>query len=295
MRIVKVGNLPLGSGYPVAIQTMWKEPLRPGDTGPLLERIERLKALGCGILRFAVPDIETAELLGSLSRLSSLPLVADIHFDWRIALRRLDLPIAKIRINPGNIGSRDKVEELVRKARDCGTALRIGVNGGSLPQDRRGSGDAAGAMVAAAEREMDILESLGFRDYLVSVKSSDMRATMDANRRLASTRDVPLHLGVTEAGPLIAGIVKSAVAIHALLSEGIGATLRVSLSDTPESEVIAGREILASARMGRPGVTIVSCPRCGRVDSTSTDSWADGRKGSTRWTVTSRSPSWVAP
>jgi len=265
MRIVKVGKLLLGPGYPVVIQSMWKESLVPGDPGPLLARIEKLKSLGCGILRFATPDVSAAELLGELSRRSPLPLVADIHFDWRIALRCLDYPIAKIRINPGNIGSRKKVEEVVRKAADRGVPIRIGVNGGSLPQDLRSSTDPAGAMVTAAERETAVLESLGFRDYLVSMKSSDLHATLEANRRFAASHDAPLHLGVTEAGPLIPGIVKNTVALHALLSEGIGATLRVSLSDSPESEVIAGREILAAARRGRPGVNIISCPRCGRA------------------------------
>ncbi len=148
--------------------------------------------------------------------------MADIHFDWRIALRCLDFPIAKIRINPGNIGSRAKVEEVVRKARDKGVPIRIGVNGGSLPQDLRDLPDTADAMLRAAEREMEVLESLGFRDYLVSMKSSDLRATLAANRRFAELYDVPLHLGVTEAGPLIPGVVKNAVAMHALLSEGIG-------------------------------------------------------------------------
>lgn len=264
MRIVKVGKILLGPGYPVAVQTMWKEPLGPGDPGALLVRIGRLKALGCDILRFAAPDLPSAEILGRLARVSPLPLVADIHFDWRIALRCLDFPIAKIRINPGNIGSRAKVEEVVRKASDRGVPIRIGVNGGSLPQDLRGAADPAGAMISAAEREMDVLESLGFKDYLVSMKSSDMRATLEANRRFAAVHDVPLHLGVTEAGPLIPGIVKNAIALHSLLSEGIGATLRVSLSDTPENEVLAGREILAAAKRGRPGVNIISCPRCGR-------------------------------
>ena len=243
MRTIKVGKVLLGPGYPVAVQTMWKEPLGPGDPGALRARIERLKTLGCDILRFAAPDLESAEILGRLARISPLPLVADIHFDWRIALRCLDFPIAKIRINPGNIGSRIKVEELVRKALDRGVPLRLGVNGGSLPRDLRG-GD--------------------FRDYLVSIKSSDMRATLDANRRFAAVHDVPLHLGVTEAGPLIPGIVKNAIALYTLLSEGIGATLRVSLSDSPENEVLAGREILAAAKRGRPGVNIISCPRCGR-------------------------------
>ncbi len=263
-RIVKVGSVLLGTGYPLVIQTMWKEPLRPQDPGPAAAKMRKLRSLGCGILRFAVPDIPSAELLGALAPHSPIPLVADIHFDWRIALRCLDFPIAKIRLNPGNIGSRNKVEEIVRKAKGQGVPIRIGVNGGSLPQDLRGEPDLARAMVLAAEREMDILESLGFRDYLVSMKSSDVGTTLSANRLFAAAYDVPLHLGVTEAGPLIPGIVKNAVALNALLSEGIGATLRVSLSDSVENEVIAGREILAAARRGGDGVTLVSCPRCGR-------------------------------
>lgn len=264
-RVVKVGDLLLGSGYPVVLQTMWKEPLRGGDFDSILERIARLKALGCGILRFAVPDLETADLLGALAQKAPLPLVADIHFDWRLALRCLDFPIAKIRVNPGNIGARSRVEEVVRKAAGQGIALRIGVNGGSLPKDLRGSADAALAMVKAAERETEVLESLGFRDYLVSMKSSDVAATLEANRQFAASHDIPLHVGVTEAGPLIPGIVKNTVALNALLTEDIGATLRVSLSDSPENEIIAGREILASAKRGRPGLTLISCPRCGRA------------------------------
>jgi (E)-4-hydroxy-3-methylbut-2-enyl-diphosphate synthase len=263
-RVVKIGNLLLGGDYPVVIQSMWKEPLRPGSQKSVPAAIEKLKALGCGILRFAVPDVESAEILGALSKLSPIPLVADIHFDWRIALRCLDFPIAKIRINPGNIGSRSKVEEVVRKAQDKGVPIRIGVNGGSLPRDLRDLPDSADALVQAAEREMEILESLGFQNYLVSMKSSDVEATLAANRRFAARHDVPLHLGVTEAGPLIPGVVRNAVALHSLLAEGVGATLRVSLSDTMENEVIAGREILAVSGGQRKGVCLVSCPRCGR-------------------------------
>lgn len=263
-RVVKIGNLLVGGDYPVVVQTMWKEPLRPGPQEEILASIDKLKSLGCGILRFAVPDIEAAELLGRLALSSPLPLVADIHFDWRIALRCMDFPIAKIRVNPGNIGSRAKVEEVVRKAQGQGVPIRIGVNGGSLPHDLRDAADLSEAMVTAAEREMEILESLRFRDYLVSMKSSDVAATLEANRRFASRHDVPLHLGVTEAGPLIPGVVKNAVALHDLLSEGIGATLRVSLSDAVEKEVIAGREILAVSGGARKGVCLVSCPRCGR-------------------------------
>jgi (E)-4-hydroxy-3-methylbut-2-enyl-diphosphate synthase len=267
-RAVKVGRVILGGDWPVSVQTMWKDPVpSPGspDFASVLERIEGLSALGCDILRFAVRDIADAEALGELAEASVLPLVADIHFDWRIALRCMDFPIAKIRVNPGNIGERWKVEEVVAKAKDRGVPIRIGVNGGSLPKDLRDSPDRALAIVEAAEREVAVFDELGFADVVVSMKASDVETTLEVNRRFASRHDIPLHVGVTEAGPLIAGVVKNAAALLPLLKEGIGSTIRVSLSDSPESEVLAGREILGCAGMRRPGVSIVSCPRCGRA------------------------------
>jgi (E)-4-hydroxy-3-methylbut-2-enyl-diphosphate synthase len=231
--------------------------------------------MGCGILRFAVPDLESAEVLGNLAAMVSMPLVADIHFDYKIALRCLDYPIAKVRINPGNIGSRERVEKVLSKAAGNGIPIRIGVNAGSLPLDLRGRLDSgemsqAEALTIAAERELAIFKEFNFSNVLVSMKASSVADTIRANRLLAERTDVPLHIGVTEAGPLIAGVVRNTVALHALLSEGIGDTIRVSLSDTMENEVIAGREILGilensrTAREGKRGVTIVSCPRCGR-------------------------------
>jgi (E)-4-hydroxy-3-methylbut-2-enyl-diphosphate synthase len=243
--------------------------------------------MGCGLLRFAVPDMETAEVLGELAAMVSMPLVADIHFDYKIALRCLDYPIAKIRINPGNIGGRKKVEQVLSRAAAKGVPIRIGVNAGSLPQDLAARIDAgkitqAEALVEAAERELAIFKEFGFSDCLVSMKASSVTDTIRANRLLAERTGAPLHIGVTEAGPLIAGVVRNTAALLALLGEGIGDTIRVSLSDTMENEVIAGREILNTAaetsesfraRQGagkrgvtpRPkGVVIVSCPRCGR-------------------------------
>ncbi len=270
-RVVKAGSLMMGGAWPVSIQTMWKSPLPgfsgPGDPSlaPILDRIATLKSLGCDILRFAVPDEASAESLGLLARLGALPLVADIHFDWRIALRCLDHPIAKLRINPGNIGARWKTAEVAAKAADKGVALRIGVNAGSLPADLRGETDLAAACVKAAEREMEEFEALGFRDYLVSMKLNEPGQVEEANRLFARTHDCPLHLGVTEAGPLIAGVARNTAALVPLLKEGIGATIRVSLSDSMESEVLAAREILVCAGGGKKGVRIVSCPRCGRT------------------------------
>jgi (E)-4-hydroxy-3-methylbut-2-enyl-diphosphate synthase len=285
-RVIKIGGfdqveaLYLGGGFPVAIQTMWKDRLSAedveGEAGAgIVARVRALKAMGCALIRFAVPDLEAAETLGALAAMVPLPLSADIHFDYKIALRCMDFPIAKIRINPGNIGSRDRVEKVLSKAAARGIPIRIGVNGGSLPADLRQSLDAgkmdrAEALVAAAERELAVFREAGFQDVLVSMKASSVEETLRANRIFAERSDVPLHIGVTEAGPLIAGVARNAVALHALLAEGIGETLRVSLSDTMENEVIAGREILGLAAEtrgeARRGVTIISCPRCGRND-----------------------------
>jgi (E)-4-hydroxy-3-methylbut-2-enyl-diphosphate synthase len=257
---------------------MWKDRLAPADLEGkagegIIARIGRLKAMGCGLLRFAVPDLEAAEVLGKLASQVSLPLVADIHFDYRIALRCLDFPIAKIRINPGNIGGRSQVEAVLSKAKALGRPIRIGVNAGSLPQDLRDAVDRGAmgresALVEAAARELAIFREFDFRDCLVSMKASGIADTIKANRLFAESGTVPLHVGVTEAGPLVAGVIRNAAALLALLGEGIGDTIRVSLSDSMENEVIAGREILGAVAdmQGKehPGVRIVSCPRCGR-------------------------------
>jgi (E)-4-hydroxy-3-methylbut-2-enyl-diphosphate synthase len=272
---------------------MWKDRLSPADIegkdgAALVGRIEDLGRMGCGLLRFAVPDIAAAVALGQLSSMVAMPLVADIHFDYKIALRCMDFPIAKIRINPGNIGGREHVRAVLQKAGANGVPIRVGVNAGSLPQDLRrrvrdGMGQAE-ALAEAAERELAVFEEFGFDKVLVSMKASGIADTIKANRILAVKTSAPLHIGVTEAGPLVAGVARSGIALAALLSEGIGDTMRVSLSDTMENEVIAGREILGAAaeaaalaagadeaggreaalRLKRPGVTIVSCPRCGR-------------------------------
>jgi (E)-4-hydroxy-3-methylbut-2-enyl-diphosphate synthase len=259
---------------------MWKDRFcfsdlegRAGEAA--VERIGQLSHMGCSLLRFAVPDIESAEVLGNLASMVSMPLVADIHFDYKIALRCLDFPIAKIRINPGNIGSSDKVRAVLEKAAARARPIRIGVNAGSLPADLRHKVDSQGmdraeALVLAAERELAIFEKFNFPNVLVSMKASGITDTIKANRLLAQRTDVPLHIGVTEAGPQTAGVVRNTAALLALLREGIGDTIRVSLSDAMEREVIAGREILnAFAEMsGKPksrrGVVIISCPRCGR-------------------------------
>jgi (E)-4-hydroxy-3-methylbut-2-enyl-diphosphate synthase len=270
-RSVKVGSLFMGGDWPVSIQTMWKAPLPPleseedGAIQSLIAEIRRLESIGCQLLRFAVPDEAQARALGILSRHSPIPLVADIHFDWRLALLCMDYPVAKIRINPGNIGARWKVKEVADKAKAQGVALRIGVNAGSLPIDLVEEEDIADACVRAAEREIGYFEELGFSDLVVSMKLNDPAEVERANRIFAAKYPQPLHLGVTEAGPLISGIVRNTAALVPLLKDHIGATLRVSLSDTMEAEVLAAREIIACSGAGALGVRIVSCPRCGRA------------------------------
>ncbi|MBQ5400001.1 MAG: flavodoxin-dependent (E)-4-hydroxy-3-methylbut-2-enyl-diphosphate synthase [Treponema sp.] len=265
----------VGGENPVTIQTMWKDTIADVSEGSeklfsILRQINDLKSMGCDIIRFAVPDMESAGALCLIAERTDVPLVADIHFDWRLALECLKGPVSVIRINPGNIGSRERVEEVVDACRKKGAAIRIGVNSGSLPKDldqmvSAGEISRAKALCMTALRETEVFDELGFTDVVVSMKASSVQETVEANEEFAKISDIPLHIGVTEAGPLIGGVVKSTLAFSKLLSEGIGSTIRVSLSSTPENEVIAGREILRECGKRDGGVTIVSCPRCGRI------------------------------
>lgn len=269
-----VDKIIVGGENPVTVQTMWKEGIAgvKGDSGRLeaiRNKMAELRMLGCDVIRFAVPDMESAESLIEICKSTSMPLVADIHFDYRLALRCLDGPVAAIRINPGNIGARDRVEAVVRACKERGAAIRIGVNSGSLPHDlrervERGNLSRAAALSEAAARECAVLDELNFNQFVVSMKASSVSDTVEANENFASKYDVPLHIGVTEAGPLITGVVKSTLAFSRLLNEGIGSTIRVSLSSSPENEVITGLEILRGCGKRKGGVSLVSCPRCGR-------------------------------
>jgi (E)-4-hydroxy-3-methylbut-2-enyl-diphosphate synthase len=248
---------------------MWKQPLNSADSAVgsqrIIEAIHDLEEIGCELLRFSVPDLQSAELLGELATRSNMPLIADIHFDHRLALRCLDFPVAKIRINPGNIGAPDKVEEVVRKAQDKGVALRVGVNAGSLPRELRHEKNVAGAMVQAAEEELSLLDRLGFERVVFSLKAADIETTVRANMLFAERHDYPLHIGVTEAGPLIQGTVKSTLALSRLLNSGVGDTVRVSLSDSPQNEIIAACSILQNLGLRSFGPELISCPTCGRT------------------------------
>jgi len=271
-----VRKVALGGDAAVAIQTMWKQPLKKDTLEQTVRRIAELEQLGCDVLRFAVPDAQSAEVFVKLTEMTPMPLVADIHFDYRLALRCMDGYAAKIRINPGNIGTEERVQAVIEKAQRTGTALRIGVNSGSLPTDIRNRMEQqiregceaekarAAALVDSAFREAAFFDKHGFKDYLVSMKASSVRETVLANELFAAKSAVPLHVGVTEAGPLVSGIVKSTLAFSKLLEHNIGATVRVSLSDTMENEVIAAREILTECGKRHGGIRLVSCPRCGR-------------------------------
>lgn len=260
-----VGPLPLGGGAPVSVQTM--ATADPHDAVALADEIRRCAEAGADIVRLAVPDAASAETFAAVRRSSPVPLVADIHFDHRLALAALAAGCDALRVNPGNIGGRANVQAVARAAKERGVPIRIGVNGGSLERDLLAKwGDAtADALVESAMRHVAMLEGEGFRDIAISVKASDVRRTLAAYRMLAERTDCPLHLGVTEAGTLLPGTVRSSVALGILLSEGIGDTVRVSLTDTPEREVQVALEILRSLGLRPPGASVTSCPTCGRT------------------------------
>lgn len=264
-RRVSVGGVAVGGGAPVSVQSMTKTDTRNVDA--TVQQILRLADEGCEIVRVAVPDDEAAEALASIVRRSPIPVVADIHFDYRLALKALEAGVAKLRINPGNIGARERVEKVTKAAQERGVPIRIGVNAGSLERhllDKYGA-PTPEAMVESAAGHIAILESLGFYDILVSLKASDVMTTVEAYRLFASKFDYPLHVGVTEAGAGREGIVRSAMGIGILLSEGIGDTIRVSLTGDPAEEVQVGWEILGAAGLRFRGVRITSCPTCGRT------------------------------
>ena len=254
-RALKVGNVALGGGAPVSVQTMGNRD--PHDAKACLEQLLACAELGCDIFRMTVPDLEAAKVIGEVRKASPLPIVADIHFDYRCALAAIEAGVDALRLNPGNIGSRERVQAVARAAKARHVPIRVGVNGGSL---ERGE-----TLVSSALKHVGLLEAEGFRDIVISVKASNVADTLAAYRELAEKTDCPLHLGVTEAGTLLPGTVRSSVALGILLAEGIGDTIRVSLTDRPEREVKVGLEILRSLEMKPRGPAITSCPTCGRT------------------------------
>ncbi len=263
-RQILVGNVPIGGGAPIAVQSMCSTDTR--DVVATLAQIERLTAAGCDIVRCAVPDGEAASALAEIRKGCRIPLVADIHFDYRLALLSLEHGVDALRLNPGNIGERWKVEEVVRACTERRVPIRIGVNGGSLEKEllAKYGHASAPAMVESALGHIRILEELGFEEIKVSLKASDVRRTVDAYRLLRDQVDYPLHIGITEAGTTWGGTIKSAVGLGALLYDGIGDTLRVSLTGDPVEEVRVGWEILRALDLRERGPVFISCPTCGR-------------------------------
>lgn len=261
---IMIGNVGIGHDYPVSIQSMTNTDTR--DIQATASQIRELAANGCEIVRVAVPDSEAADALKEIIKLSPLPVIADIHFDYRLALRALDSGVHGLRLNPGNIGSVSGVREVVGRAKDRKVPIRIGVNGGSLEKNllEKHGGPTPKAMVESAMGHVHILEELGFDLIKISLKSSQVPMMLAAYREIAALVPYPLHLGVTEAGFGENGSIKSAVGIGALLSEGIGDTIRVSLTGSPCSEIGVARQILRTLGLIKQGVEIISCPTCGR-------------------------------
>lgn len=263
-RIVDIGGVKIGGNNPVAIQSMCNTDTR--DVCATVEQIRRLEDAGCEIIRVAVPDMAAAEAVRDIKKQIHIPLVVDIHFDYRLALECMKNGADKVRINPGNIGDRERVKQVIDMAKAGGIPIRIGVNGGSLDKRllAKHGGVTADALVESAMEHVAILDELNFSDIVVSIKVSDVPTTLAAYRRFNEISDIPLHVGVTEAGTLRSGTIKSSVGIGTLLAEGIGDTMRVSLTADPVEEIYAAYDIQRVLGM-REGVKLVSCPTCGRT------------------------------
>jgi len=263
-RQIRVGPVKIGGTAPISVQSMTKTDTR--DVQATLAQIGRLAAAGCEIVRVAVPDERAAEALPQLVRGSAIPVIADIHFHQRLALQAIAAGVAGLRINPGNIGGLQKLSAIVQRAREKEISIRIGVNSGSLEKDlhKKYGSPTPDALVESALRNIELFERLSFTDIKISIKSPDVRSTVEAYRLLSKKTSYPLHIGVTEAGTAFSGTIKSAVGLGILLAEGIGDTLRVSLTADPVEEVRVGFEILKALGLRQRGPEIISCPTCGR-------------------------------
>ena len=264
-REINIGGVKIGGDNPIAIQSMCNTDTR--DVKATVDQIKRLEKAGCEIIRVAVPDMEAAECIRDIKKSIDIPLVADIHFDYRLALRCMENGIDKIRINPGNIGSADRVKQVADMAKRNGIPIRIGVNSGSLEKNlvEKYGGVTPQGLVESALGHIKLLEENDFYDIAVSIKASNVPFSVEVYELLSDTVDYPLHVGITEAGTVWGGTVKSAVGIGAILSRGIGDTIRVSLTGDPVEEIYAAKEILKSLELRKFGVEFISCPTCGRT------------------------------
>lgn len=264
-RKLRVGNIYIGGDAPISIQSMTNT--KTSDVEATVKQIKALEEAGCEIVRVAVPDMAAAEAISEIKKQISIPLVADIHFNYELALKSMENGVDKIRINPGNIGSKEKVMKVVSMAKEKGVPIRIGVNSGSLEKDilnKYGHVTAEG-LVESALGHVRILEELDFHDIVISIKSTDVPMAFEAYRLISKKTDYPLHIGITEAGTVYRGTIKSAVGIGAMLLSGIGDTIRVSLTGDPVEEIKAAKEILRACGLYNKGVHFISCPTCGRT------------------------------
>lgn len=266
-RKIKIGNLFIGGGSPIRVQSMVQTKTK--DIKSTVGQINELEKAGCEIVRVTIPDIESAKAIGEIKKQISIPLVADIHFQYLLALEAIKQGVDKVRINPGNIGGEDKIKAVVNLCKEKNIPIRIGINMGSLENDlfaKYGKYGVARVMMESAIRQINILEKLKFYNTIVSLKGSDGLITKQAYEMFSKRFDYPLHIGITEAGPSIAGIVKSAVGIGSILSVGMGDTIRVSISGDPKDQVKVGWEILKALNLRQRGVNVISCPTCGRTE-----------------------------
>ncbi len=264
-RVINIGRVKIGGGNPVAIQSMTNTPTE--DAKATIKQILDLEAAGCEIIRCTVPTMEAAKAISEIKKNIHIPLVADIHFDYRLAIAAMENGVDKVRINPGNIGSIDKVRAVVEKAKEYKVPIRIGVNSGSLDQEtlKKYGRVTAEALVESAFKEISVLESLDFHDIVISIKSSDVLTCIKAYELFSKQSDYPLHIGVTESGTVFSGSIKSSVGLGILLHENIGDTLRVSLTDDPVLEIRAAKLLLKALGLRKGGIEVVSCPTCGRT------------------------------
>ncbi len=264
-REIKIGDVVIGGNNPIAIQSMTNT--KTQDVEATVAQIRRLENAGCEIVRCAVPDMEAARALGEIKAQIDIPLVADIHFDWRLAVAAIEYGADKIRINPGNIGSDENLRSVVDAARERNIPIRVGVNSGSLERgilERYGGVTAEGLMVSALDKVHQI-ENMGYDNLVISIKSSDVMMCVEAHELISDRTDLPLHVGITEAGTVLSGSIKSAIGLSLILSQGIGDTIRVSLTGDPVEEILAARQILRTLGLRSEGIEVVSCPTCGRT------------------------------
>jgi len=265
-RQIELGGIKVGGGAPVTVQSMTKTDTR--DIAATVAQIKSLEKAGCDIVRLAVPDMDAAKSLGEIIKQTNIPIVSDIHFDYKLALEAVKQGVNGMRINPGNIGAKYRIKAVVDAVKERGIPIRIGVNSGSLEKDilKKHGSPTPEALAESAFRHVEILEDLDFRDIKISVKSTDVKKMIASYRLLAERCDYPLHLGVTEAGTYEMGTIKSSIGIGTLLAEGIGDTIRVSLTGDPVDEIVVGFNILRSLGQRRNGIELISCPGCGRLE-----------------------------